>query len=162
MYIWMLFLHIAGTFGFLLAHGASASVSYALRGERSPERIRALLELSAASYRVMYPALLLLLVSGIIAGFQGRWWRYGWIWASLVLLIAIVWAMSVLGSRYYGQARKAAGLPYFEKGKTLPAVEALSPAEVEAILAKTNPHLLTLIGFGGILLIAWLMMFKPF
>jgi hypothetical protein len=162
MYAWMLYLHIAGTFGFLLAHGASASVSYALRRERSPERIRTLLELSAGTYRVMYPALLLLLISGIVAGFQGRWWRYGWIWTSLALLIAIVVAMSVLGSRFYGQARKAAGMPYYEKGKTQPPVEPLSQAEIEAILEQANPHLLTLIGFGGILLIAWLMMFKPF
>lgn len=162
MYPWLVYLHVAALFAFLLAHGASASAAYALRRERSPERLRTLLDLSAASYRVMYPALLLLLLSGIIAGFIGRWWGTGWIWTSLVLLVAMIVLMSVFGSRFYGLARKAAGLPYFESGKTQPPVEPSSPAEVEAYLAKANPHLLTLIGFGGILLIAWLMMFKPF
>jgi hypothetical protein len=158
----MLYLHIAATFAFLLAHGASSSAAYALRGERNPERIRALLEMSGSSYKVMYPSLLVLLFSGIVAGFQGRWWRYGWIWTSLVLLIAIVVAMSVLGSRIFGEARKASGLPYFEKNKTQPPLEPRPQEEVEAILKRASPHLLTLIGFGGILVIAWLMMFKPF
>jgi hypothetical protein len=33
---------------------------------------------------------------------------------------------------------------------------------VEAVLAKVNPVLLAVIGLGGLLVIVWLMMFKPF
>ncbi len=33
MYPWLVFLHLLGVFGFLLAHGASASASFALRAQ---------------------------------------------------------------------------------------------------------------------------------
>lgn len=162
MYHWFVFLHVAATLGFMLTHGVSVSVAFALRQERSPERVRALLELSANSYKGMYLSLLALLVSGIIAGFMGQWWGSGWIWASLLLLIAIIVAMAILGGGIYSQARKAAGLPYSERGKPFPAEPPGSPEEIAAQLARANPILLTVIGYGGILLILWLMMFKPF
>lgn len=162
MYSWLVFLHIAGALGFMLAHGASASAAFALRHERRLERVQALLELSASSYGIMYLSLLVLLVSGIAAGFLGGWWGRGWIWASLGLLIAIGVAMSVWGSRVYGGARKAAGLPYFENGKRHPPREPAGAAEIEARLAMGHPLLLTAIGLGGLGVILWLMVFKPF
>lgn len=162
MYQWLAFLHVLGVFGFLLAHGASASVAFALRQERDHERVRGLLTLSATSYPIMYLSLLVLLVTGIITGIMGDWWGRGWMWTSLVLLIAIIVAMSVLGSNKLSALRKALGLPYFERGKTQPAVAPASAAEIDALLAQANPMLLTVIGFGGIAVVAWLMMFKPF
>lgn len=163
MYQWLAFLHILGVFGFLLSHGASASVAFALRQERDHERVRALLTLSATSYPIMYLSLLVLLVTGIITGIMGEWWGRGWIWVSLILLIAIVVAMSVLGSNKLSVLRKALGLPYFVSGKAQPAIPPASAAEIDAMLAKGgNPHLLTIIGLGGIAVVAWLMMFKPF
>ncbi len=162
MYQWLSFLHILGVFGFLLAHGASASVAFALRQERNHERVRALLTLSASSYPAMYLSLLVLLVTGIITGIMGKWWGRGWIWTSLFLLIAIIVAMSVLGSGKLSILRKALGLPYFERGKAQPAVAPASTQEIDALLAKSNPMLVSVIGFGGIAVVAWLMMFKPF
>jgi MFS family permease len=162
MYTWFVFLHVLGAFGFLLAHGASASAAFALRHERNLDRVRALLELSANSYGVMYLSLLVLLVSGIIAGFIGQWWGWGWIWASLALLVAILLAMGGLGSRIYGKARKAVGLPYFENWKTQPPREPASAEQIDGLLAKGNPVLLSVIGYGGFAVITWLMMFKPF
>jgi small-conductance mechanosensitive channel len=162
MYQWLSFLHILGVFGFLLAHGASASVAFALQQERNHERVRALLTLSASSYPAMYLSLLVLLVTGIITGIMGKWWGRGWIWASLFLLIAIIVAMSVLGSGKLSILRKALGLPYFERGKAQPAVAPASTQEIDALLAKSNPMLVSVIGFGGIAVVAWLMMFKPF
>ena len=114
MYSWLVFLHLLGLFGFLLAHGASSSASFALRRERNVERVRALLDLSANSYGVMYGALLVLLVSGIWAGVLGQWWGRAWILASVILLIVIMGAMAGFGSRTYGEVRKAAGLPVAE------------------------------------------------
>lgn len=162
MYPWLVYLHVIATFGFLLSHGASASVAFALRRERNLERVQAMLTLSASSYKLMYLSLLILLVSGIVAGITAKLWGYGWIWISLVLLIAIVVAMGVLGSATYGGARKAAGLPYFDRGKEQPPVAPATPQELDEILSKGNPLLLTLIGYGGVAVIAWLMMFKPF
>ena len=79
MYPWIVFLHVAGGFGFMLAHGASASVAFALRRERNLERLRALLDLSSGSFNVMYLSLLVLLAAGIVAGFMQKWWGQGWI-----------------------------------------------------------------------------------
>jgi hypothetical protein len=162
MYPVLMFLHIVSVFGFLMAHGVSASVSFALRSERNLERVRALLMLSAKSYPVMYGSLLLLLIAGVILGFMGSWWGHGWIWVSLVLLIAMIMLMGRFGSRIYGGARKLTGLPYMERGKIQPPIEPASTAEINSLLDQGQPMLLTAIGFGGIVLIAWLMMFKPF
>ena len=46
MYNWWVFLHIAGVFAFLTAHGVSVGVAFKLRRERDPQRILALNELS--------------------------------------------------------------------------------------------------------------------
>ncbi|HZY41635.1 MAG TPA: hypothetical protein VFF59_06510 [Anaerolineae bacterium] len=162
MYPLLVFLHVVGVFGFLMAHGASASVAFALRRERDPERVRALLMLSATSYPVMYSSLWLLFILGIVLGFMGSWWGRAWIWTSLILLIAIVVIMSRLGANIYGEARKLSGLSYMVRGKIQPPSQPASAAEIEAALAQGNPILLTAIGFGGIVIIAALMMFKPF
>src|SRR5690348_321427 len=114
MYYWVVFLHMVGVAAFLLAHGVSAGVILRLGGEREPERIRALLELSGHSYRVMYPSLLLLLVAGTVSGFMGDWWGHIWIWASLVVLVLIYVGMSARGNSYLSRLRKAAGAEYFE------------------------------------------------
>ncbi len=49
VYQWLVFLHIAGVFGFLLTHGASAMVSFRLRADRDVNVIRALLTESGSS-----------------------------------------------------------------------------------------------------------------
>ncbi len=118
--------------------------------------------LSASSYGVLYLSLLVLLVTGIINGIIGSWWGKGWIWLSLILLIAIVAVMVRFGSRIYGEARKAVGLPFFDRGRTHPPLEPASAEEIDTLLSQGNPMLLTLIGYGGIAIIAWLMLFKPF
>lgn len=61
--------------------------------------------------------------------------------------------MYFLGSRIYGAARKAVELSSEPSG---------SNEELLAILEKSNPVLLTIIGYGGYAIIAWLMMVKPF
>src|SRR3990172_6766273 len=112
MYPWLVYLHLLGLFGILfsyltssistfsfhllgffvilLAHGSSSSASFALQRERDPERIRALLELSANSSGAMYVSILVLLASGFTAGVIGHWWSQTWIRASLILLIVIM------------------------------------------------------------------------
>jgi MFS family permease len=162
MYRWIVFLHIVGLVGFLLSHGASVSMAFALRRERKLERIHALLDLSGSSFGAMSGSLLLLLISGIIAGFMGNWWSYGWIWLSLGLLIALWLVMGIFGSRHYTEIRKATGFEYMEYGKRRPAGEPASPEEMEALLSRPRPVLLAVTGIGGVVVILWLMMFKPF
>ena len=163
LYKIIVLLHVISVLGFLLAHGVSASISYALKRERDMAKIRAMLDLSAASYPVMLWTLLATVVFGLTAAFlQLVWWRFGWIWISIALLIAIVVLMAIHGAGVFGEIRKAAGLPYTVKGKPSPAEPAKSDEEVYAVLAKINPTLLMIIGYGGFAVIAWLMRAKPF
>ena len=162
LYKLIVFLHVISAFAFLLSHGAAASVAFVLKRERDSQRIRALLNLSMASYPWMLWTLFSTIVFGVIAGFQLNWWRFGWIWASIVLLIVIGVCMGLLGAEVYGEARKVAGLPYRSKGKLFPAEPPKSNADLFAILEKSNPVLLTIIGYGGFAIIAWLMLAKPF
>lgn len=155
-------LHIIFVFGFLLAHSISVWMAFALKKERDIQKIHTSLNRSAASYPVMLTTLFAFFISGIIAGFQGGWWKTGWIWVSIVLLIAIVVLMMAFGGGLYGEARREAGIRYNLKGKWYPPEPAKSDGEVLAILAKTNPILLTIIGFGGFVVIGWLMTAKPF
>ncbi len=162
MYQWLAFLHVLGVFGFLLAHGASASVGFALRPERNLERVRAFLTLSANSYPVMYLSLLVLLVTGIITGVMGDWWGRGWIWASLSVLILLIAWMFVRGGGYYSVLRKAVGLPYMMQGKLHPAETPVGEAEMITMLNSSRPLEVAVIGVIGLGVLLWLMMFKPF
>jgi len=164
MYQWMVYLHVLATLTFLFAHGVTNIVAWRLRGAPAPATARAWLELYAAGryFALLYGSLLILLLSGVVAGFMGRWWGEGWIWLSLALLVGIIIGMYVLGSAYYSRVRRALGMPWFDGRQAHPAETAAPTTEIEGLLANSPALPLTLIGFGGIALILWLMMFKPF
>lgn len=163
LYQIVVFLHVVFVLGYLLTHGVSAAVAFALKKERDLNRVRALLDLSAASYPAMLWTLLAIVVFGLTAAFINMaWWRMGWIWVSIVVLVVIVVLMAIYGSAVFGEIRKAVGLPYMVKGKPFPAEPVKSDEEVYAVLAKINPTLLLVIGYGGFAVIAWLMRVKPF
>ncbi len=162
LYPWLVFLHIAGAFTFVLGHGASAFAAMRLRTEREPERIRALLDLSTGSLTLAYVGLLLLLAAGVAAGFGGSWWGQLWIWSSLVLLVVIAVAMYPLGSQYYARVRHAVGLRTYQDKKGDPDPVPASAADLDTLLTSSRPTLLAAIGGGGLLVILWLMVLKPF
>lgn len=162
LYPWVVFVHVGGAFTFVLGHGASAMASLRLRAEREPERVRALLDLSSGSLTIAYIGLFLLLVAGVVAGFAGGWWGRLWIWTSLVLLVLIAVAMYPLGSQYYAKVRHAVGMRTYQDKKDDPEPMPGSPAELDALLTGSRPGLLAAIGGIGLLVILWLMMFKPF
>ena len=56
-YPWVVFIHVAAAFLFVMGHGASMWVSDQIRRERDPTRIRALLELSSRSLGLVYVSL---------------------------------------------------------------------------------------------------------
>ncbi len=153
MYQWIVFTHVLGVFGFLLAHGASAAVAFKVRGEREITRVHALLDLSRGASAVGNVALLTLLVAGIAAGFMGGWWGRGWIWAALGLLVLISFAMNGVGARPLRRVR----LLLAKMGPAAPLDE-----QVAVALRAINPWLMTALGGGGLALILWLMLFKPF
>jgi hypothetical protein len=154
-YQWWVFLHIAGVFGFLVAHGVSVGVAFRLRREREPARIMALLDLSSSSITLMYVSILLLLTGGIVAGFVGDWWGQGWIWVSLGTLLAVIVAMYAVATTYYRRLRTIVGA--MTEGS-----RAVTGDRLTEVLAGPRPWILAVIGFGGILFILYLMLFKPF
>lgn len=164
MYSWMVYLHILATLSFLIVHGVSSVVAWRLKKQRDPATARAWLELNTNGVviAVFYGSLLVLLICGVVAGFMGDWWGRGWIWLSLTLLIGIIISMFIIGSRYSGRLRKALGMPWFDGRKEHPAGEPAPIEEIHALLAGSPALALTVIGFGGIAVILWLMMFKPF
>jgi hypothetical protein len=160
MYPWLVFLHVISVYGFLMAHGVSAGVFFALRRERNSDRIRVLLEMARGAYGVAMLSLVTLFVTGIITGFTGQWWSRGWIWVSLILLIVLSGVMGVLGSRILNEARLGLGLR--STWNQSPGPEPMSAEALDALLNRAQPARLALIGFGGLAIIAWLMLFKPF
>lgn len=144
LYIWLRFLHLTGLGAFLFGHGISAGCSLALRGRLSSALARAYLGLSRWSYRITYPGLLLLLVTGVWMGFAGHWWASGWIWAAIVVLVAVSVAMGVL-SVPYNRAR-----------------DAMDDVVLERELARSRPGLISWVGAVGLLLVVLLMVVKPF
>ena len=164
MYQWVVFAHVLGVFGFLLAHGTAAAVSFKLRGEREIARVRALLDLSRAVTAIASVSLLVLLAAGIIAGFMGDWWGRVWIWTSLILFVAIGIAMMAIGSRPLNHIRELLQPSASSRAKI--AIQAPSDAtpdqQLAVGLAQVHPWLLTAVGGGGLAVLLWLMMFKPF
>jgi hypothetical protein len=149
------FLHIAGVLGFLAAHGVSVGVAFRVRREREPGRIMALLELSSSSVTFMYVSILILLTGGVVAGFVGGWWSQGWIWVSLGTLIAIMVAMFAMATLYYRRLRLIVGA--MANGS-----QAVSGEQLAEVLSGPRPWILAVVGFGGLVFILYLMIFKPF
>ena len=160
MYRWLVFLHVLCAFAFVMAHGVSVSVYFMLRNERNVERVKILLAISRASLNYAFISLALILITGIITGIMGQWWGQWWIRVA-VLLIFIIWgAMAGIGTRVMNELR--IGLGMVSSYNQPPRAEMLSAEQMDALLKKINPALLTLVGFGAIAIWVYLMYFKPF
>src|SRR5579859_6090293 len=164
MYQWFVFAHVLGVFGFLLAHGTAAAVAFVLRSQREVERVRVLLDLSRSVTMVANVSMLVLLAAGITAGFMGHWWGHGWIWAALSLFILIGVTMTFLGSRPLNRLRQLIDTGNPARSETIDHSSPGTSAEKQlaVLLNVAHPWLLTVSGGGGLVLILWLMMFKPF
>lgn len=159
----IVFAHILGVFLFLLAHGVSVGALLRLRGERDPAAVRTLVDLSARSFPAMTIGALVWFISGILAGFSGNYWTTGklWIWASLVVAVLIAGVMTPMGRFYLDRVRTALGMD--PKGKVgQPLGDAIDPQVLDQAIASGRPLTLAAIGLGGVAILSWLMVFKPF
>jgi hypothetical protein len=159
----IVFVHMLGVFGFLLAHGVSAGVLFRLRTERDPIAVRTLVDLSAQSFRARDVSGLVFFFSGILAGFSGGHWASGklWIWASLVVLFVVGGVMTPLGKSYIDRVRSAVGIdPKAKRGQSV--LGDVDHAALDEATLSGRPVVLGVLGLGGIVALAWLMMFKPF
>ena len=147
LYLWLKFFHIVGLGAFLIAHGVSAGTSLMLRRASTDAMRAALLRASIQSAAVFYPALVVIVVTGVWMGFAGSWWRTGWIWAGIATLVAAIVIMSAMSVPYH-KARDAAN--------------AKPPTEIEPMLKRARPLELAMVGTIGLLILFFLMVFKPF
>ncbi len=142
LYPWVVLVHVVAAFLFILAHGASAFVSFRLRAERDPTRIVALLDLSASTIGPMYGTLGLLLLAGIAA------------------FVVITVLMYVVATTYYTGVRRALG--QVRPGSKEPAPEPVPTEQLLALLDSRRPEAIAAIGGIGLVVILWLMVVKPF
>jgi uncharacterized membrane protein len=154
-YNWWKFLHVAGILAFVLFHGVSSMAALRLRTERDRVRIAELLRFSGSSVRGMYLSLGWLIVFGVIAGIEGGWWDDGWFWLAIVILMLVVGEMSAIARPYYQRVKEAV--------EVRPSgVPRKSDEELDEILRSRVALVNAVIGFLALLVIAWLMIFKPF
>lgn len=147
LYTWLKYLHIVGLAVFLLAHGISAGSSLVVRQPLAAAARGTILNLSLRANFVAYPGLVLMIITGVWMGFIDSWWRMGWIWAAIVVLVLAIVSMSVMS------------IPYHKAREVLGESQA---AELETRLSRARPMALAGIGVVALLILFYLMVFKPF
>jgi MFS family permease len=162
IYPWVVLLHIAGAFLFAVSHGVAIWMVIALPRERDRNRIAAMLDMSSASIGGLYLGLVMLLIGGIWAGILGGWFGRVWIWLALALVIGIAVAMYAVATPYFRDLRAAIGIRSQYGPKDAPDPVPQSDAEVAAMAARSPRAVLSAVGVGGLLIILWLMVLKPF
>ena len=162
MYPWIVLLHVGGAFLFVIAHGASIWTVNVIRRESQPSRIAALADLSGSSLTVAYIGLLMLLVGGIWAGIYASLFGSGWIWAALGAFIVVAVAMYAIATPFFRRLRIALGQRTMGTPKDAPDPVPAADAEILAVASAAPAVALDVIGFGGLLVILWLMVVKPF
>ncbi len=159
VYPWVVFVHMASVLAFMLAHGIHMTAMWATRREPDPERMLTFFNdlPTAAGLRVL---LAVVVLSGATAAFMGSWWGSGWIWASLALLALITVVMWRFGGGFFGLVQEAA-----EAAVAARIADPSNPgpqAAYDAARGAWPTPVLSVIGLGGLAVILWLMMFKPF
>ena len=154
MHRWAVYLHLVGVFGFLISHGVSVAVTFRIRKERDPAKVQGLLGLSSASLAGFYPSLVILVLGGVLAGFSGRWWGYGWIWWSIGILTLVTVFMYAMAKPHFQRIR-------FVTDAMVGGSKAVSEEDYATALSAPRGMAIAGIGFAGLLVILWLMLFKP-
>ena len=125
--------------------------------------MRALLNITGMTLPFLFGSFLLLQAFGIAQAFIAEWWKQAWPWISFVLLNGMTVWMTLYGRQIYSPLRKALGMAYmtgFSK-ENKPQIPA-SMEEIQALIEKSNPRMLTWVGSIITGLVLWLMIFKPF
>ena len=142
MYQWIVFIHIASVLGLLIVH--PVTVAFHLKEERDDLRIRELLEVTETASTLRWVFFGLTIGSGVLLGFLGSWWSSAWIWIALAIFVLIGLVMNLYGGRMIDRI-----------------ADTHDDAEMERLLSRFRPWILGVSGAGGLLVILYLMLFKP-
>jgi hypothetical protein len=144
---------------FLLAHGVQVTVMWKMRGALDPQQSLTLFD-ALPSLLLIRLTLGIVVGSGLIAGFIEPWWQQWWMWLSLALLVAIWAAMWRWGGGYFGLIQETATRALEERARGPGSTVAMEA--FERTRKRWQPVGMMLVGIGGLAVILWLMMFKPF
>lgn len=162
MYRFLVFIHVLAALLYMAAHGTSIAVSFRIKSVQTIDDARSLMAVSFASLKASYASLLAVVVSGIAVGIDGGWWRTGWFWTSIAVLVVITGLMVPLGAFAFHRIRWAAGVSLAGRRQPAEAPPSPDPEAMKVAIASVRPGLLSVIGFGGVVILVWLMMYKPF
>jgi hypothetical protein len=153
VYQWFVFTHLVGLVLFVLAHGASAFVSWQIRTLRDPDVVSGYLTMSQQATRAAYVGLLLLLLGGAAAATEAGLWSKPWVWGSVIVLIVVFVGMYALATSYYYRLRRLL------EGKD--GQPPIGPEALAAYLDSRRPDMIAGVGALGLLVLLWLMVMKP-
>jgi cytochrome bd-type quinol oxidase subunit 2 len=152
--LWVL-IHLFGVAGFLAAHGVSVFAMFATRTfEDDRERILEWCEASRRTTAPMYISFGLLLFGGVAAGIDRALFAQWWLLGSLLLLLLLTALMSVVASPYMKRLRE--GCTRWADGSYT-----MSDQELRTTLAGPATMITTTTGGLGLVVILYLMVFKP-
>jgi hypothetical protein len=154
LYPWWKFLHVLSVLGFVMFHGVSIVVAFRLRKERDRTRIAELLAFSGAAVKGMYVSLAALIVFGVITGFSIHAWSFWWIWISIALLVITIGEMTGVARPYYQSLKDAIQL-------RPSGVPRKSDEELDQLLRSRAALFNAVWGLAALIMIAWLMVYKP-
>lgn len=162
IYRLLVFVHVISGLLFVMAHGVSAMMMFAVSRERRLEKLCDYLEISRMAFLPAMRALDGVLISGVILTVWARWWQFGWIWASLVTFVGIGYVMGKYGAGYMNRVRRAIGIVSPKDLKKGVRPEIVPEPVLEQILREGQPKLVASVGLGGMAMIVLLMVVKPF
>lgn len=154
-YPWFVLLHLIGLVIFAVCHGASIFMAYQVRGQRDPATVAAILGIGGRSIGPMYIGILLLAVGGLGAAAGGDLWTEPWVIASIIVFIVVLVVMWAIASPYYMGLRKSLEVVDADGRPTI------DPDTLATQLSSRRLDALAAVGFGGLLILVWLMVLKP-
>jgi hypothetical protein len=156
MYDLWVFLHILSVALFLLFHGVQVWALFTLApGMPDREKVFDRAEQSRMVSTPMYVSLGLLILFGVIAGIDGKWFSHGWwLWGAIGVLVVTVGFMSAVAGPYMKKVR-AATTRWADGSYPMP------DDELEALLRGPQTKIISAVGVAGLAILLWLMVYKP-
>ncbi len=161
-YPWVVFGHVILVIIAFGAHGVSAFAMFAARRETDRGRLTAIVDMSRMSTDIAGLGLLFAVLLGIIAAAMAGYFGRLWPWASIVVVVLVFITMTPMAARPMNGVRKALGMRVQGDKKDDPPRQPGTDDEVAAARANLRPEMVASIGVAGIVILVWLMEFKPF
>jgi hypothetical protein len=160
-------IHVISAIVFLVGHAVNMYAAFRFKTVDDVDSARRVLDQSRIGLLVAYLGLLGVLIAGVLAGISGQWFTSGrwWIWAAIVVLIAVSVAMTYLAAQPLAEIRWQLGAKNTRNEKQLQAklgAPGQGVGNLVTLKASWNPWPVAVIGLVGLAVLLWLMYEKPF